>query len=242
MITILSVGFPLPFILLGLCLLGSYVCASIIANDENIHEKYSVNTVASEFSSVQNDMKTIKLQNIIPAFIHSSSKNPLQNINPFQKSRYNNKNTYTQMSILKEPPKISNHYACPPTSLEALRRRYGTNKEFWGDWSAEQTRTFYKQMLPKALQIDGALGLSLEQRAEIASANRHALRLYSRERCHLPARIVARLYDGLRHLHCFGYWKSQGMDWNEVNCHEYFDVICIAIIYVELCLTYYCAI
>lgn len=217
MITILSVGFPLPFILLGLCLVGSYVCASIIANEENVHEKYSLNSpVVSKPNSMQANIKISKVQNLIPAFIHSSTKNTMHSLNPFQKSQRNNKNISNQMTILKEPPKISNHYACPPTSLEALRRRYGTNKEFWGDWSAEQTRSFYKQMLPKALQIDGALGLSLEQRAEIASANRHALRLYSRERCHLPARIVARLYDGLRHLHCFGYWKSQGMDWNEV--------------------------
>lgn len=57
----------------------------------------------------------------------------------------------------------------------------------------------------------------MEQRAEIASANRHALRLYARERCHLPARIIARVYDGLRHLYIFGSWNSDGMTWEEVK-------------------------
>ena len=83
--------------------------------------------------------------------------------------------------------------------------------------NAHETRLFYKQQLPKALSIDGALGLSLEERATIASANRHALRMYARERCHLPARVIARMYDGLRHLYIFGSWNSDGMTWEEVK-------------------------
>lgn len=59
--------------------------------------------------------------------------------------------------------------------------------------------------------VDGSLGLSLQERAELASACRHALRIYSRERCHLPGRILARLYDGLRHMHDFGYWSENGI-------------------------------
>ena len=122
------------------------------------------------------------------------------------------------------------HYTCPPTSLEALRQRYGTSRSLWGEWSNRETRNFYKTQLPLALQskcfsfvtsheidylpsliVDGSLGLSLQERAELASACRHALRIYSRERCHLPGRILARLYDGLRHMHDFGYWSQDGM-------------------------------
>lgn len=66
------------------------------------------------------------------------------------------------------------------------------------------------------MQIDGALGLSLEERAHLASEARHALRLYARERCHLPGRIIAGLYDGIRHLYSFGYWSHDGMNWDEV--------------------------
>eukprot|EP01036_Dinobryon_divergens_P033509 gene33509-43302_t len=109
------------------------------------------------------------------------------------------------------------HYTCPPTSLEALRQRYGTSRSLWGEWSNKETRHFYKTQLPLALQIDGSLGLSLQERAELASACRHALRIYSRERCHLPGRILARLYDGLRHIHDFGYWSENGMTWAEVK-------------------------
>lgn len=51
----------------------------------------------------------------------------------------------------------------------------------------------------------------------MASQARHALRIYSRERCHLPGRLMARLYDGLRHMQAFGTWSSDGMNWDEVK-------------------------
>lgn len=44
------------------------------------------------------------------------------------------------------------HYTCPPTSLEALRQRYGTSRSLWGEWSNKETRHFYKTQLPLALQ------------------------------------------------------------------------------------------
>eukprot|EP01041_Mallomonas_annulata_P005657 gene5657-11414_t len=116
---------------------------------------------------------------------------------------------------LSSPAK--NHYACPPTSVEALRRRYGTRQGLWGEWTCTDTRRFYRQQLPRALQIDGFLGLSLEERARLASEARHALRVYSRERCHLPGRLMARLLDGVRHLQTFGYWSSTGMTWEEIR-------------------------
>lgn len=205
-------GFPLPFVLLSLCLLGSFVCAQIIASDDNtpsvlcnLESDVPECAVKKTSQSLRAFINPQKTSHIIDAIFSSNKKE----INP------NNNMNGISMSTLKEPS-ISNHYTCPPTSLEALRRRYGTS-DFWGDWSPAETRRFYKQMLPKALSIDGALGLSLKQRAEIASANRHALRLYARERCHLPARIIAKLYDGLRHLHSFGTWNSDGMSWTEVK-------------------------
>jgi hypothetical protein len=117
-------------------------------------------------------------------------------------------------SAIKSP--ITKHYACPPISVDTLRRRYGS-ATYLGDWSVSQTRRFYKSQLPKSLQIDGALGLNLEERARLASEARHALRLYSRERSILIARLLAELYDGVRHLQSFGYWSSQGMTWEEVK-------------------------
>jgi hypothetical protein len=49
-------------------------------------------------------------------------------------------------------PDMAQHYVCPPTSLEMLRRRYGERRSLWGDWSPAETRQFYKTQLPKALQ------------------------------------------------------------------------------------------
>ena len=92
---------------------------------------------------------------------------------------------------------VSRHYACPPTQLHELRKRYGTNKNEWGDWSRQTTRAFYRTNLPRALQIDGALGLTLEERAKLASEARHALRIYARERCFL----VGHLMHSLIHAH-----------------------------------------
>jgi hypothetical protein len=93
---------------------------------------------------------------------------------------------------------------------------YGAPKSFWGEWSCTETRRFYRQQLPVSLQSDGVLGLSLEERARIAAQARHALRLYARERCHLPGRLAATLFDGLRHLQTFGTWSGSGMTWPEV--------------------------
>jgi len=46
------------------------------------------------------------------------------------------------------------HYTCPPTSLEALRQRYGRRTSLWGEWSSQQTRHFYRTQLPTALQSE----------------------------------------------------------------------------------------
>jgi hypothetical protein len=46
------------------------------------------------------------------------------------------------------------------------------------------------------------------------SAARHAARLYARERCALPARIIAAGYDGFRHLRQHGSWNSSGVTWD----------------------------
>ena len=49
------------------------------------------------------------------------------------------------------------HYACPPTTLETLRKRYGTSRSLWGEWSNKETRNFYKTQLPLSLQSQSHL-------------------------------------------------------------------------------------
>lgn len=48
---------------------------------------------------------------------------------------------------------------------------------------------------------------TLEEQARLASMARHAARLYVRERCKLPSRVLAHLYDGLRHLKNHGSFR-----------------------------------
>ena len=47
---------------------------------------------------------------------------------------------------------VVRHYACPPTTLEALRKRYGHRRSVWGEWSNREARQFYRTQLPRALQ------------------------------------------------------------------------------------------
>jgi hypothetical protein len=112
---------------------------------------------------------------------------------------------------------VTRHYYCPPTTIDELRRRYGRSQSIWGEWTCAETRRFYRQQLPVALQMDGVMGLSLEERARIAAEARHALRVYARERCNLWGRVAAVVYDGVRHFHTFGYWSNTGMSWQEVK-------------------------
>lgn len=65
--------------------------------------------------------------------------------------------------------------------------------------------------------VDGAFGLSLEERAKLASQARHALKLYARERSQLPVRLFARFYDGFRHWLDFGSWAADGLTWPELK-------------------------
>ena len=106
------------------------------------------------------------------------------------------------------------HHTCPPQTIEELRKRYGDSKN---EWSIYDTRQFYKQQLPRALQVDGFLGLSLEDRAKLAARSRNVVRKYARERCGLPASVAARFFDGVRHLQHFGYWRTDGLSWEELK-------------------------
>ncbi|CAM9702846.1 unnamed protein product, partial [Sphacelaria rigidula] len=110
---------------------------------------------------------------------------------------------------------------CALPSVDLLREAYGPRRSFWGDLSARETRIFYKELLPGATgdiawSVFGEGELTLEEQARLASTARHAARLYARERCSLPLRVVAHLYDGLRHLKNYGTFRVTGMTWNEL--------------------------
>lgn len=103
------------------------------------------------------------------------------------------------------------------TSLESLRETFGANKnKFWGDLDAASARRLYKTLLPKALLELVQAGVQPEDLAPLAYQARVAAKLYARERCHLPARIMANLYDGFRTLKRYGRFQPVGMSYEQV--------------------------
>lgn len=229
-----DVSCSLPFTLLFLLAIASYGLSYMINCDEfstastnHFIRKQNLNLNNDRLHHSTLENKKVLSENILNLFKsirNSNSKIKIDfNVSTIcikcdEESCYiDDDDEFFSATLNKVKPKISKHYTCPPTTVKMLRRRYGTNKSYWGEWSASQARQFYKSQLPKALQIEGALGLTLEERAKLASEARHALRIYARERSNIIARIIAELYDGIRHFQSFGYWSSDGMNWNEVK-------------------------
>eukprot|EP01038_Epipyxis_sp_PR26KG_P009775 gene9775-13150_t len=240
------IGCNVPFTILFLVAIGSMLLSFIIAEDipspsiishpntntQNPTDKstHKINSQIIKSSRVRNPTFNLAFirpnsghNTVIPcihAIITKTIKKSETFLTTFKKDdrkEFEKDNPYTEFNSNPTSNPTSKHYACPPSSIESLRKRFGTRQTLWGEWSSVETRQFYRSQLPKALQIDGALGLTLEQRAQLASEARHALRIYARERCNLPGRLLARLYDGIRHMYVFGYWSDEGMNWTEVK-------------------------
>jgi len=102
-------------------------------------------------------------------------------------------------------------------TVDDYRNRYGPRSNWWGDFTSSETRTLYHSLLPKSLSdLESKMEMSLEDRAKVASMSRHAAKLYARERCTLPGRVVAQLYDGFRTLKTLGKWSPSGLSWEDV--------------------------
>lgn len=103
------------------------------------------------------------------------------------------------------------------TDVQTLRKIFGTNKnKWWGDLDAETTRILYHTLLPRALIRLHAQGLEPEALAPLAYEARVAAKRYARERCRVPARVMAVIYDGLRHWRKYGKWSSDGLSWDQL--------------------------
>mmetsp|Transcript_40027 Transcript_40027/g.70067 ORF Transcript_40027/g.70067 Transcript_40027/m.70067 type:complete len:246 (-) Transcript_40027:532-1269(-) len=103
------------------------------------------------------------------------------------------------------------------TSLEDYREYYGSREKWWGDFTAGETRNFYHSLLPSDLaKIPGFDKLSLEEKAKVASMSRHAARLYARERCTVPGRLLSRAIDGYRTFKHLGKWSPSGLSWDDL--------------------------
>ena len=152
------------------------------------------------------------------AYIHTtprlylSSLAPLSTSTLLQSSPSNTNSTSTSSS--SSSSSSSKIY----TNVNELRSIFGSNKnKLWGDLDNAQTRRLYHELLPKALlKVERDNTLTLEERAVIASKARTAAKKYARERCTVPGRVLAYVFDGFRHLKEFGTWSWEGMSWEEV--------------------------
>lgn len=106
------------------------------------------------------------------------------------------------------------------TSVEALREHFGTNQnKLWGDLQASTARRLYKTLLPRALVELSQLGvgqLQPQELAPLAYQARVAAKLYARERCTVPARIGATVFDGFRQWIKYGKFQAHGMTYDQL--------------------------
>ncbi|CAB9519238.1 expressed unknown protein [Seminavis robusta] len=115
------------------------------------------------------------------------------------------------------------------TSVEALRETFGGNQnKLWGDLQASTARRLYKTLLPSALLELSQLGvgqLQPQDLAPLAYQARVAAKLYARERCTVPARLAATLFDGFRQWLKYGKFQAHGMTYDQV-WQKYAEKIC----------------
>lgn len=113
-------------------------------------------------------------------------------------------------------------WASKYTSIQNLRKSFGSNRnKLWGDFDAKTTRKLYHTLLPRALLGLYEVGLwSPEEVAPLAFEARLAAKKYARERCRLPGRLAAMVYDGFRSWKTWGTWSVEGMTWDQI-WHKY---------------------
>ena len=104
------------------------------------------------------------------------------------------------------------------TTLDGLRATFGTNKnKLFGDLDAATTRKLYKSLLPTAVcELVLDVEVRPEELAELAFEARKAAKLYARERCHVPVRMLADWYDGFRALRRYGRFQTEGISYEQL--------------------------
>lgn len=104
------------------------------------------------------------------------------------------------------------------TSLGGLRDAFGSNRnKLWGDLDASTARRLYKSLLPTALcELVLDLGVRPEELAHLAYMARKAAKLYARERCRVPARVGATVFDGWRQFKRYGRFQPSGVSYDQL--------------------------
>lgn len=128
------------------------------------------------------------------------------------------KMTYSKFLTEEQHTTAKLAWAARYTSLHTLRQTFGRNRnKFWGDFDSKASRKLYHTLLPRALLGLYEMGLwSPEDLAPLAYQARLAAKKYARERCVVPGRIMAMVYDGFRSWRDWGTWSVEGLSWEQV--------------------------
>jgi len=108
-----------------------------------------------------------------------------------------------------------------------LREAFGSNRNrWWGDLDAKTARRLYKSLLfPTALsELILELGDEIvrpEELAPLAYEARRAAKMYARERCRVPSRVGAYLFDGFRQLRKYGRFQPNGASYEQLWIRYY---------------------
>jgi hypothetical protein len=103
------------------------------------------------------------------------------------------------------------------TNVDSLRELFGGNQNaFWGDLDANTSRRLYKTLLPKALLELYKVGVRPEDLAPLAYQARVAAKVYARERCTVPSRVMAMAFDGFRSYRDYGKFQVTGMSYDQL--------------------------
>jgi hypothetical protein len=96
--------------------------------------------------------------------------------------------------------------------------QYNQAKLEWAKrYTSLTTRKLYHTLLPRAVLGLYELGLFCPtDLAPLAYEARIAAKKYARERCVVPARLMAMFYDGFRNWRDWGTWSMEGMSWEQV--------------------------
>lgn len=103
-------------------------------------------------------------------------------------------------------------------TVEGLREQFGKNRnKFFGDLDTRTTRQLYKSLLPTAVcELVLDVDVRPDELAPLAYEARKAAKLYARERCYIPARWFAHIYDGYRQFRKYGKFQVQGMSYDQL--------------------------
>ncbi len=237
---------PLWFAVLFASLLSLAICfpsdhASITTAKAKQKVKIAPKPLFHRISNMPTSQQTSFLPDVFILSLSSTSQPPRSNLdrdarnNDRKTTRKSNK--ITVQAIDKNGRELplrtieyrrrKHEWAERYTSQEGLREAFGSNKnKWWGDLDAKTARRLYKRLLfPTALsELVLELGDEIirpEELAPLAYEARRAAKMYARERCRVPSRVGAYLYDGFRQWRKYGRFQPNGVSYEQLWIRYY---------------------